>query len=1029
MNRSSTESFLYQLAEHIINKHGNDLSKLCFVFPSRRAGVFFLNSLSHIISTPIFSPRITTIQQFSQQLVGLKGSDMLTLSVLLYAEIKKQDYFNLYSEENTPPKPELLIEQCQKLLSDFNDIDNYLADADKVFSNIHNLSELTSLDYLTDEQRTTILEFWNVTLPERKNTLQAVLPKESNYRSKFESFFSQIKNIYPLYKQILKEKGIGYEGMIAREAANLTPLVIEQRITELYPNSQYLYFAGLYALTPAETKLLKAFLHPQIKHLSTHFVWENFNINSNLFPNKTTLFSEIFRIINENQKEFPGITIDTFSSNEAPQFNVLEASSLIAGRKIIPSIIERITKTYDSKAIQQLQTAIIVPDEKGLPALLSSLNAIDAPLNVTMGYPLSQTNIAIWLSLYFDFVLSFRVDNKQEFVSSEQFHKLIHHPLTELLLSVNEVDQLKEKRVYSIPFRTPKDFLELQDDEEPSIPLKDLVDIPQKPSELLIKLIHFIDLLAIEIADLAEKSDENSRDKYYIDLEFLSYYKLTIQSLQTVLPSIEADLNLSTTIVLLSSLANSVNVPFEGEPLEGLQVMGILESRLLKFDYLIIPDANEKQLPKAYSQDNSFIPLNLRLGYKLPTYRNKEAIDTYYLYRLILSAKKVWFITGGVNDVEPSRFIMQLEYILQQPLNRFPVSLPSTVYSPQEITIEKTAQVISKLNEFLLPERSKTLSPSSLNTYSICPLRFYLNKVENIQENLIEDDLLTPIDLGNVIHQSMEKLYTTNKLGIVLNHNDINYIIAQSEQVVKDMYISNVFHNSTNNNVELQGIHKIYFDTALKYVQTILLHDRDCYKQLKIIACEQKVQFEVNLPNLNKTVLIKGIIDRIDSYWDEEKNKQVIRLVDYKTGNDEKYFKDWIEIFPSIKDQEEKAVVANKAIAQLMLYCLYWVENTQMSENEVIMPTLYILREMQKVNSSNNNEEYDASLWQKKGRNCESLQLAFTAESPEIQLFKKEHLIPLLEEIFNVNTPFTQTKTPFLSCRFCQFASLCKKQS
>lgn len=1006
MRKTDNDGFLELLAKKLLQDYGETISSLCLIFPSRRAALFFQHSLSYLIDKPIFAPRILTINDFSRVLSGYGQTDNLTLTAFLFAEMKR--YYKEKGLNFDEYSPEIRIDQCIKMLSDFNDIDNYLLPAKDVFLNIYHLEELSSIDYLSPEQRETIESFWKVVLPSKQqDSTSKPEVKSASLREKFASFSGVIRELYPRYNELLKEKNIAYEGMMVKHAGSLSIEEVRSKLKEQFPFTKHFVVAGLYAITPAEERLL-TLLKKALPIKGIQFFWEGFPLSRKGEMWNAEIVAPLKENIANNQNHFGGELLSPTPTEDYPAIEFIESSTQVSGRKVIPMLIDSILQ-IDPKAIEELRVAVILPEEKSLPPLLSSLSTMSIPLNVTMGYPLSSTNVAIWFTQYIEYLLSQRRLTDRTELSAELLDRLVRHPLSSLLLTEEEKKQLNEIKVYSLPYFA-LESLPPSSDQVSSKLFEVLHYPPRNAEELLQQLLEIADEFAIVFRGKREQDESTVQAVLQVDLEFLKKYQETLTALSNTLPIMSEDLDIAIVAQLLNSLVYNASVPFEGEPLKGLQVMGLLESRLLLFDYILIPDANERQFPRAYSEENTFIPFTLRVGYGLPIYRFKESIESYYFYRLLARSKKVFFVTGGVDDIEPSRYIAQLKYLSSASFTKKVVQLHEAAINPQAIEIEKTEEVMERLNRFLDSSPQKVFSPSTLNTYSICPLRFYFQHVRDIKEDLIEDDLLTPIDLGNVIHSSMENLYK-NYIGNRVTQKDFIELQQQAKDVVLQQYKEIVFKGRKSQE-DFGGIHEIYCNTAKLYVKAILQHDAK-YEAIDYLESEHRIDFDFLLPD-GKKVPIKGYIDRIDSV--ERDGEKVLRIIDYKTGTDELQFKNWEEIFPH-KGETSKL---NKAVSQLMLYCTYIVSNNkEYQDYDNVEPSLYILRQM-----IQNPLEYDPTLCMKESRETEKKEVINYKASLWQSQFE-ERLTQLLEEIFNPDEPFRQTEDKFNACRFCQFSTFC----
>lgn len=996
------KEFLRQLATLTLEKYGTNLSSQCFVFPSRRAGVFFLHHLASIIEKPIFSPKILTIQDLMVTLSSIDVYDNIQLASLLYNEFKL--LYTTRGEAFDQYPTDVRIDQCLRFIADFNDIDNYLIDARMLFRNIMALEELTTMDYLTEKQKDIIKDFWNKIIPKNRNKERGHIEKN------FVSTLDMLWELYTRFKKLLITKKIGYAGIPTRYIAEMNTDELNGRITTSLKGVDTITIAGLYAITPAEEKALKN-IRNVLGNDKLSFYWEAFmeSEDESLYRDKYKLIAPFQQRIVDNQKRLGGSFLYVVEPSSMPQIEHITSSSSIAGKKVLPSLTAKIIK-QDPMAISDLKTAVLVSDEKALPALLSSLKGIGESLNITMGYPFSQSNVCIWLIQYIDALLSISYRNNEPCFSIERLHSLIRHPLTSFIIPDKEKEEIitlldkplpyiyasvvKHSSIYSDSF-----FLQL------------ITDIPNTGSEFLAKIENLLAYVTKKFVHLHKEMEKEGISMAF-ELELIQFFQNAVLREKNVLSTLGEELSIASTARLLLKIASTISIPFQGEPLNGLQVMGFLESRLLSFDYLIFPDANEGMLPNTYDNTNSYIPYNLRVGYGLPTYRTKEEIEAYYFYRLILGARKVYLISGGDDDGEVSRYIHQLKFLTPFAFRTTSLVMPIANVHLKEECIESREQIAAVLSRYLISPEGRAedyFSASALNTYITCRRRFYYKYVRKIPETDINDEIPSPAAFGNVIHRSMESIYKPYE-NALLNRELLTEIIAspRTKKIVHDCYQQEVLCSLK---APIDGIHQIYCDTAYRYILAVLEHDRT-YNDLKYIEGEKKVFFDFPLQD-GRQISFIAYIDRVDTIIQD--GNEILRLVDYKTGSDRAYFTNL-----------EKEVLAptttnNKAVSQLFLYAYFMNKKGQ----NHIQTALYTLRHM--VNNPNFSPLITEKDKGKNDRQVVSNYALFKASTSNLYLpdYVEERVSSLLEEIFSYDNYFPKTLDTFTTCKYCPYRQLC----
>ncbi|MCI6153545.1 MAG: PD-(D/E)XK nuclease family protein [Porphyromonas sp.] len=1014
-------SFLSILAQHTLEQYGTNLHHCCFIFPSQRASTFFRYELSKQISTPLLSPQIITVERLTEGLSNLRLAERTHQVSLLYREIvslREELGFPIDEKVN----PNLPFDHAEKLLSDFNDIDNYLVDPDEIFHNLKALDDLTSLDYLSPQQQEAIELYFG-----RLN--RGNVDKKQRLEELFSAMTTEMQLLYHRFRATLESLGIGYSGMLARRANELSEADFKRSLSSILdPSVRHIIVSGLYHISTAEKSIFK-----RLKRLSqaieVSFYWEKLSLN-----NLSNWYPLVGNTVEESQKELGGEWI-TPSLQDAPEIELVQIPSGIGRSKMIPSLIQRINETAPD-AIDNLQCAILLPEVNTLLPLLDALRSLPNPINITMGYPLHLSSVAIWIHRYIELQQYTRLEKNGIKLPVEALNHLFKHPLSRLFLEGVDLKPFRE--VYKGNFYY-LDYQRLEEAYQQRLPetLKILLEPIKDNATLLSRLTSLLDRLAslLPLNNTLSEQDDKENHLIYIrdlELEFIERYRSLVTRIDNLLPFIGNLTEPSILYRLLFKLVEGEAIPFEGEPLEGLQIMGFLESRLINFDYIIIPDANEKSLPHKRSKNRGYIPHHLRIGYGMPSYRSEDYTETYYFYRLICRAKKVFFVVDSRSSEEPSRFIAQLRYIFHIMPKEHSVQFSLSSLESSEIIVPKDTSIIDRLREYTnesSSEDSRALSASSLATYASCPLRFYYKYVRHISEIEEHEELVSSKLFGTVIHNVMQTLYHPFE-GQALTLQDYTHLLdpqlssLRIRKLIIQQYARDVLNKETATANETQGMHEMYIGMIEKEIHAILRFDAQLIQnnhQLTYLASEQKIYLNEPLPALNLTVQIKGYIDRMDEVDGR------LRIVDYKTGADKSSFGDWSQLyFP------RSSTLHTKAIAQLFLYSEAIVRLAEdfkknreqypwlQAKHTNIQPALYLLREM-----CTQSSDFDSSIFLREGRNTSPTPICNYADG-SIRLRYRGELQQILLQIFSPEIPFTQTKDKYI-CSYCAFRAICNR--
>lgn len=932
-------SFLQLLAKDIIDKYGNHIDELTIIFPNKRARLFLAEELSKLIKGPVWMPEILTFSEYIEKHTHLKQAENLSLIIKLYKAYVKVS--------GSTEKFEDFYFWGNMLLGDFDDIDKYLIDAHDLFSNLVALEELKlRFPYLTEKEIEVIKQFWTGF-------------KTEKYSDEQEEFLKVWNNLSPAYTEfvhLLFNESICYEGMGER--------YFYEHLEE-YPVPRQLLFAGFNALTKCEKEI---FSHYQGLGIAK-FYWDY-----DLYYTADSQ-QEAGVYIRENLKLFPNaLGIEHFNNfrYNAKQIEYITVPSSIGQTKLIPRLLEQLPDE------DPRNTVIVLCDEQMLiPAMYSIPEKIDK-INITMGYPAHNTSIASLISLLCDLKNYAKTEKKETYYYYKPVIALLNHKLIKDLCPDdihNITNSINQKNIIYV---AEKNLL--------FHPLTQAI-FATTTDNMPVYILQILNLL--------------TQPQYHIQIdpiekEFIFSIYTQIQNLQNTFQEEDIKPDNKLYIQIISKVIANITIPFSGEPLEGLQLMSLMETRMLDFKNLIFLSANEGILPKT-TIPSSFIPYNLRLGFRLPTPEHRDALFAYYFYRLLQRAKqiKILYTSGsrGINSGEMSRFLYQIKYESGLPIqeNNFQNSISTP--DSQPITITKNKEIREILRSYQ-QSATKTISPSALNTFLECPLKFYFKYIAHIEE---KEEIAEELDhrlLGNIFHECSQSLYATIPGGKItqtdidgLLHNDalIEEHIRLSYAKVYDPGISKLIDSGSN---------ELILNIIKKYLQKMFCYDKNnC--PFHILAMETRFHVPITLPN-KETVYIGGFIDRVD------RTAQGIRVIDYKTGTDTTTFKTLASVF------DPENLNRNKAAFQTMLYCLMF-DHISPSE-EALIPGIYNTKLLF-------GKDYNFHL------KCDKDYIVNFRHYQEEFL---SYLVSLLEEIFSPEHPFSQASSE-KKCRTCSFIAICRR--
>ncbi len=832
--------FLKQVALHYFNPESTDHN--CYIFPNRRSLLFFKKYYSQLVSKAgltVFCPQMYTIADFMYRLGGKVPTDRIDLILCLY---------DCYKELMNPCESlDEFIFWGEMILGDFNDVDKYLIDAKKIFTNVDDFKKLQGnpRDYLDEEQIKALSAFLKNCIETEGNQ------KAGKYKENFRKTWELLYPLYTSFRESLREQGKAYDGMVYRELAEKAAGgAISDILQAKFPESQQFIFIGLNAPTDSELKILDAVR----KAGQGKFCWDYSSKWIKDQDNKSSFFlhDHVIRFGQDIELDSEGL--------EVPEINILSVPSSVGQCKQLGEIFRRTCTDSDGKPhVPGIETAVVLPEESLLIPTLNALPEDIEKVNVTMGYPMSGSLV----SALVDAVCSMQMHVRKSSEGSVSFYHrqaydIFANPLFKQALNEDEKQKIEavksEHRHYiaSSDLRTSEDGI-VNLIFSPAIASPSAADAAQI-HRLCAYLKNVIKTTALRI---------RSREEDSIELDFAKEYYAAIERLD----NFDLDIAPSTFFRLLANLVRSSAVPFKGEPLQGLQIMGPLETRALDFDNVIILSCNEGVFPR-HTTSESFIPAELKRGFGLPSHEYQDALWAYYFYRLIQRAKKVWLVMNTGNDqkigsIEESRYIKQLELGFGAKLNRY--------IATSVIKADRNVPTIPKTQEHIDILKAKHLSASSLKKYLSCPAQFYFAEIEGLGKPDEVKEFLDAGMQGTVFHAVMQDLYGTRS---DFTAADISAILKDKARIEES---ANKHIAEQLNTTEITGRTIIYRHLILQYVYKTLETD---LKLLEEKGCK------LHIHNLEKTFYatiggfsFKGKIDRLDSL-----TAGTVRVVDYKTG-------------------------------------------------------------------------------------------------------------------------------------------------
>ena len=954
-------TFLHYVAKDIIQKYGNNLSKIAVVFPNKRASLFLNNELARLTDKPIWSPAYITISELFRQHSELQTANPLKLVCVLYRVFQKVTGSNESLDH--------FYGWGQLMITDFDDIDKNMADADKVFANLSDYHEFDDVSYLTPEQEEILKRFFSNFSSEHNSEL----------KKRFLNIWSNFREIYHSFNETLAEEGLAYEGQLYRK-------VVEEGCLDL-KYDKYL-FVGFNMMQKVEQELCNKLQ----KEGKAAFYWDFDKYYLNPKKQGINMSSGAGHYISQYLEYYP---------NELDNMDEEIYDNLAKNKDIsyVSATTENIQARYISKWLLEKErykagkrTAIVLADESLLQTVIHCIPKEVEKVNITTGYPLAQSPITGLVKQLISLqTLGYRKDLDKYRLHWVQI--LLHHPYIKYISEKSQeiFDDLNSQKTFYLSKE------QLGKDDNLKLLFSNAYSNDDSKLTTNSKLLHWI-IDVLRIVGTGIGLAEESKDPLAEESIFRMYTLLN--SMVALVDDNELDVDLITLEKLINQVVQSTSIPFHGEPAEGIQIMGVLETRNLDFDHVIVLSCNEGKLPKGIN-DNSFIPYAIRRAYGLTTIDNKVSIYSYYFHSLLQRAGDITLVynnaTSDGQTGEMSRFMLQLMVESGHKINKLNIVAQQTPQHSLPEGIKKTPEIMNIINEI------NRLSPTAINTYIRCQLRFYYRYLQRIKEPENDDNEMNNAFFGSIFHRVAELFYEPYyKNKQLIQKEDLDRALKNKPLIdacVEQAFREILFKVSKNTHVEYNGLQLINRQVIKDYfIKQLKIDQQLC--PFRIRGLEKSVYEDFDIKG-TRIVKIGGSIDRLDEL--ERPGKQpVIRVVDYKTGtNNSTNVKSLEEVFT-----DENLKNHTDYYLQAMLYSL--IVRDQSKENLPVSPALVFI--------------------QKQGTDNADCTLRINKEPIEdIATYSNEYregLINVVSDIFNPELTLQPTED-INRCASCPYKALC----
>lgn len=948
--------FLNRVATDLLERFGNELQDVAIVFNNKRPQLYLKKYLAEVSGKPIWSPQMYTIQEFLSRGTELVPAGQLKQFFVLYTCYNEL----LKAERKEAISPDEFYPLAEIILGDFSQVDYYLANAKEIFGLIEDIAELQlQFPNFDEEQLQFMRTFWGSFSAKKQNQMQ----------ERFIELWQRMPALYVNFHARLAKEDLVTNAKMYRNLAEG-----KDSDPEFLKSFKHTVFVGFNALSKAEERFFKQW---QDKGWCSFY----FDVDAHYFSNPLQEAGHFIRrnvhtvgLVNQFEKAPARL------NDAAKEFVVVQALGNVAQGKLLSELLS------DNKA-KEGGKAIILADEKLLIPALQTID--DDSVNVTMGYPFEQSALFglcdLWLSIQeallsdadvnYKHVLSF-LFNPLIPIDPDLRNELHNQIVDEKKVSFSKTELLRVGKIATITFNPFADSFTT---------IRHLASVLLYVSEegKLQRMDSLLSTEAVKALNALTDSFEELKAEGAKDLNPKFVFKLIRRALQ------------------------GLTVPFEGEPLAGLQVMGLLESRNLDFDELIVLGVNEGILPKI-TNNPSFIPDNIRRAFGLPILEHQNAISAYLFYRLLHVAKKVTLVYNGVTDEkstgEESRFVKQLEFETNCTFSHR-VQQNQSIENPRnlKIVVEKKGEVLKGLEKYFkrnaTPKYDKKISATAFTDYVTCSLRFFYKNIAGLKEPKDLPDRIEANLIGSALHTVMEVFYEP-AVGAEVTAD----YIKEREKKLKDLcefaLAKELKLNTAKTGTQTPALQQIVLQVLEQYALKILRNDEKL-APFKIEELENKSDYVMLYPvgkeGKNRNIWLYGIIDRVDL------KEGKIRIVDYKTGKDQLKYKDFPSLF------EDQAKDHNKALIQTLFYTYVY---EQVKNRQYVEPHLYTVRNFK-----------EGTLFKEKQKR------GLVLQDQSLETFKSmfaDKLSEKLDELFDDSIPFVQTENKE-NCGYCPYKDICQR--
>lgn len=953
------QTFLDKLSGYIYENYSDKLDEICIIVPNRRASLFLKKGLADQAKRTIWSPQIFSIEDFINKYAGFNLIDPIYLQCELYN-------VHVEKEKGAAQSFAEFLKWGQVLLNDFNEIDMYLVDSEQLFS------------YLTESKA---LSLWN---PDQTNL--------TDFQVKYLQFYNSLKDYHQMLGDNLMKKKQVYPGLAYRYLA--------ENIESKFDEFKYykIIFAGFNALTKAEEKII-TFLE---KAGLAEIIWDAdaYYINDKV--------QEAGKFIRSYQHKFNTGEIKwigNYLNTDPKEINLIGVPQQVGQAKVAGQILQEFSEKNDDLR----ETAVVLNDESLIEPLLNSIPESINEYNLTMGLSLKNSVMFRFIKLIIDLHVNALKFNRQPNSEIQFYHRdvlnILEHPYIQLILKEMSAEDMPQ-----LILKSNKVFLDFDEILSPvyiaNEPLKLLCNSLFKPwndssERALSTILEVIKTFKVFLTDPTVNL-ESHVPKSDLIVEYLFQFSKVFNKIKKLIVEYDYLDSVSVFKELFFNITQSINLPFYGEPLKGLQVMGMLETRNLDFNRLIMLSVNDDFIPSG-SITNSFIPFEIKRDFKLPTHRERNAVFAYHFYRILQRSKQVYLLynteSGELGGGDKSRFILQMqnELVKSNPA----IKLKETILSvpvkknflEHSIVIQKTAPIMEILNSYL----QKGCSASAINIYRNCSLQFYFRYILGLEESEKVEETIEASTLGTVIHDVLQKLYAPLKPSVI-HEADIKSMISKVKSLITISFNENYQGGDVNfgKNLLIVKVANIFLQKFLKGEIKFLKELENDGNDLFIEEVEQNYQTNLILNKGNQPfeIRLKGIFDRVD------KLGNTIRIIDYKTGKVNQWdlkFNDWEDL---LKDPK-----LDKCFQLLFYSYIFSKSNTVNVSN--IVPGILSFRNLKQG-------LINMGLPQKEDFSADTL----------------DHFESILKKILleMINPEIAFSQTPELdNCKYCSFKSICNR--